>query len=278
MKNTLILAVLLFSIKTITAQDTKSYYQKEAIIFLGPSYTNIRSNSLSSDQYANTQGSVWFNLGFSYCKYANKNIGFILGAEYSKYKNVTSYKGAYRKDTKSLDADGYFYYAVSEANYTDTRILNSLDVPLGIRLNTNISEQSFFYLDFGVMGNFILTSKIVQKGTLNKKGAYPHNVYDNVFFYIEDEPYYGFTNTTYNTDIEMPVNRVNASVFLGVGLKAKLNENCFLVINPCYTKGINDITKKDATGDYVNIFGEKTARQKFTLSQFVLKVGLGFEL
>jgi len=186
MKNDLILAVLLFSVKTITEQNTKTFVEKEAIVFLGPSYTNIKSNNLTADQYATTQGSVWFNLGFSYCKYANKNIGFILGAEYAKYKNVTSYKGAYRKDTKSLDADGYYYYAVSEANYTDTRILNSLDIPLGIRLNTDISEQSQFFVDFGIKGNFILTSKIVQKGTLNKKGAYPHNVYANVFFFMKD--------------------------------------------------------------------------------------------
>lgn len=262
----------------ISAQDTKSFIEKEGIVFIGPTYSNIKSNNLSSDQYATTQGDVWFNLGFSYCKYANKNLGFILGVEYSRFKNITSYKGAFRKEEKYLDADGYYYYPVSEANYTDSRVINTLDVPLGIRLNIPANSNYEFFIDMGLKANFILTSKIVQKGTLNKKGAYPHNVYDNVFLYIEDEPYYGYTNTTYKSDIEMDVNRVNVSYFIGMGLKAKLNENCFLVVNPCYANGINDIVKKDAAKDYVNIFGERTAHQKFTLTQFVLRIGLGFEM
>ncbi len=277
MKNRLILFVLVFFVKTITAQDTKSFPEKEATVFIGPSYSNIKSNSLSADPYASTKGSLWFNLGFDYCSYRSRNFGFIFGMEYSKYNNVTSYKGAFRSDTKSIDIDGDAYYAVSEANYTDSRIVNSLDVPIGLRLQAPISEQSNFFVDFGLRVNLIINAKITQKGTLNKKGAYITN-YDNVFIYLEDEPYYGYTNTTYSSDIDLPVNRVNIGYFLGIGMRAKLNENYFLVINPCYMNGINDISKKDDAAQYVNVFGEKFAHQKFTLTQFVLRVGIGFEM
>jgi hypothetical protein len=277
MKNTFILAVLLFSLKTSMAQDNKSFAEKEGVLFFGPSFTNIKNSNISSDKYASSKGSVWFNLGFNFYKYSNKNMGFILGLEYAKYKNVTAYKGAFRSEIRSIDIDGDPYYAVSEANYTDTRIVNSVDVPLGIRLTSPVGEHAALFVDFGLNVNLILNAKIEQKGTLDKKGAYITN-YDNVFVYLEEAPYYGYTNTTYNSEIELPVNRINAGYFLGVGVKARLNENFFIVINPTYTNGINDINKKDGTSDYENVFGEKTAHKKFTLTQFVMRIGLGFEM
>src|SRR5688572_20923810 len=128
MKNAFILAVLLFSLKTTTAQDNKTFIEKEGVLFLGPSFTNVKNINISSDKYAMSKGSIWFNLGFNFYKYSKKNLGFILGLQYAKYKNVTAYKGAFRSEIRSIDVDGDAYYAVSEANYTDTRIVNSIDV------------------------------------------------------------------------------------------------------------------------------------------------------
>ncbi len=68
-KKSLILAVLLFSIKYFTAQDTKTFSDKEFSIFGGPAFTNIKNDNLLSDKYASSKGTIWFNLGFNYSKY-----------------------------------------------------------------------------------------------------------------------------------------------------------------------------------------------------------------
>lgn len=278
MKNIFILVVLFFSVKTITAQDTKSFPEKEFSLFVGPSFTNIKNDNLLYDKYASSKGANWFNAGLSYCKYFNKNLGFIIGLEYSRYRNVTSYKGAFMSREKSVDPDGYLYYAVSEADYTVTRTVHAGEVPIGLRLQVPITENSSFFIDFGLRLNFIGSAKIVERGTLNKKGAYPNSTFDNVFLYIEDDAYYGFINSTYNTKIDIPVSRVNLGYFIGGGIKAKLSENKYLLVYPTYMNGISDLVKKDATTEYVNIFGEKTPHKKYTLNQMALRIGIVFEM
>lgn len=273
-----ILAISLFSAEIIIAQDTKSTPGNEFSLFIGPSITNIKNDNISNDKYASSKGANWLNAGFGFCKYFNKNFGMLLGLEYSMYKNEASYKGAYRSEEKSVDRDGYLYYAVSEADYKVTRTVHCGEVPVGLRLQVPINDKSQFFVDLGLRLNFIASAKVSQKGTLNRKGAYPSSSYDNVFLYIEDDTYYGFTNNTYNMVTDIPVSRVNLGYFIGGGVKAKITDNKYLIVNPSYMNGISDLVKKDGTSDYVDIFGEKTPHKKFTLSQFALRIGIVFEL
>lgn len=258
------------------AQDTKSFPEKEVSLIIGPSFTNIKNDNLLFDKYASSKGTNWFNAGFNYCKYFNKNLGLLIGLEYSMYKNVTTYKGAYRSTEKSVDRDGYIYYAVSEADYKDTRTVQCGEIPIGLRLQVPTGNNAQFFVDFGFRLNFIGSAKISQKGTLSKKGAYPNVNYDNVFLYIEDDAYYGFINSTYSSVIDIPVSRINLGYFIGGGVKAKLTESKYLIVNPSYMNGFSDLVKKDAQAEYVNIFGEKTPYKKFTLTQFALRVGIVF--
>ncbi|MBP7809676.1 MAG: outer membrane beta-barrel protein [Bacteroidia bacterium] len=278
MKNFFILIISLLSISFIKAQDNKTLPEKEFSLIIGPSFTNIKNDNIEFDKYASPKGTIWFNAGINYCKCFNKNLGFITGLEYSMYKNVTTYKGAFRSEEKSVDSDGYLYYAVSEANYKDTRTVHCAEVPLGLRLQVPGNDNFQFFVDLGLRLNFIATAKIEKTGTLDKKGAYPHNVYDNVYIYIERDPYYGFTNTTYSSKIDIPVNRLGLGYFVGGGLKAKLAENKYIVINPTYISGITDFVNKSNQSDYVNVFGEKSAYKKFTLTQFALRIGIVFAL
>jgi hypothetical protein len=277
MKN-LFIGVALIASVSITAQDTKSLPEKEFSIFVGPSLTNIKNDNLSSDPYASSKGTVWFNGGINYCSYFHKNVGILLGLEYSRYKNVTAYQGAYRSETKSVDRDGYIYYSVSEANYKDTRTVTTVDVPLGFRLQVPISDKAQFFVDLGIRMNFVGGAKIEQKGNLDKKGAYPYTNFDNLYLYVEEDSYYGYANYNYDSKIDIPVNRVNLSYFFGAGVKAKLTEKSYLIINPTFMKGINDFTSKNSRPEYTNIFGEKSPYKKFILTQFALRVGIGFEL
>jgi hypothetical protein len=278
MKNALILAVLLFSVKTTTAQDTKSFPEKEFSIFFGPAFTNIKSTNLSFDQYASTKGTNWFTAGLQYSKYFNKNMGFLIGIEYSKYQNVTTYKGAFRSTEKSVDSDGYYYYKVSEANYTDKRTVNSANVPIGLRIQVPMKDKAQFFIDMGVTLNFIASAKIEEKGTLNTKGAYPNVNYDNVFLYVENDPYYGYKDNTYNSVIDIPVRRVNLSYFIGAGIKAKIADYKYILISPTYCNGITDFVNKDNRNSYTNVFGEKSPYTKFSLTQMALKIGVVFEI
>lgn len=276
MKKTIFLTVTLFLFLSFNAQDNQSFSEKELSIIGGPSFTNIKNDNISSDQYASTKGTNWFNLGINYCKYINKNLGLVIGLEYSRYQNITSYQGAFRSTEKSIDKDGYIYYAVSEANYKDTRTVNCGEVPIALRLQVPVNKTAEFFVDFGVRLNFVASAKIESKGTLNKKGAYPNVNYDNVFILIDNDPYYGYTNNTYNSKIDIPSNRVNISYFIGGGIKTKLSEKSFIIINPCYMKSITDFINKENRPEYVNVFGVKSAYKKFTLTQFALRVGVGF--
>lgn len=260
------------------AQDNKTLPEKEFSLFIGPAFTNIKNDNIEFDQYASPKGTNWFNAGFNYCKYFNRNLGFIMGLEYSMYKNVTRYEGAFRSDEKLVDSDGYLYYAVSEANYKDTRTVHCGEVPLGLRLQVPGNDNFQFFVDLGFRLNFIASAKIEKSGTLNKKGAYPHNVYDNVFIYIENDPYYGYTNTNYSSKIDIPVSRVGLGYFVGGGLKAKLAEYKYIVVNPTYISSLTDFVNKNNRTDYVNVFGGKSAYKKFTLTQFALSIGVVFVL
>lgn len=278
MKRILFIAIAITSITVINAQDNETNSDKEFSILIGPTYGNILSANLQNDKFAETRGTVSGNFGFNFCKYLNKNFGIVFGLEFSGYKNITNYKGAFWATNTTVDRDKYIYYPVVEANYTVTRKVIAGEVPIQIRLKAPINKQCAFFLDAGFKLNFIASAKKVEEGTLKNKGAYPNPNYDNVFILIEDDPYYGFKNYTYNTITDMQPSRVGFSYILGFGIKVDMSEKSFFVFNPTYMRSLTDLTSKSNTVEYANVFGEKSAYTKLTITQFALRLGVGFYL
>lgn len=273
-----ILLALLISAASFFAQDSESFKDKEFSIFIGLSNTKIVNDNIFSDKYASSRGTNWINLGFNYCKYFNKNFGFLIGFEYSGYRSITEYKGSFWSESTQVDRDGYIYYAVSDANYTHTRTVQAGEVPIQLRINAPLNSNTQFFIDAGFKINFIGSAKNKQEGTFETKGAYPHTTFDNVYFLIEDDTYYGYKEYKYNTTISMEPSRVNLAYVLGFGIKAKVSEKAFLLINPSYTKSITDVVSKNNRPDYVDVFGEKKAHSKYLLQQFAIRFGVGFYL
>ncbi len=278
MKNVIksVLASSLF-ITTLNAQES-NFTEKELTVFAGPAWGKIKNFNLDKDKYASVENSTGVNAGLNYSKYFNKNFGINFGIEFNQFKNTATYKGTYVSEERSVDRDGYFYYATAVVDYKDIRIINLIDIPLNLRMQVPVSPSIQFFVDAGLKLNLALNSKFKQNGTHESKGTYPHAVYSNVSYVIEDDVYYGFKETTYNLDQDLEANRANYSFCVGGGIKAKLNDKTFILINPSYMLGLNNVMSKNGSKEYKNIFNEKTASDPFKLSQFVLKFGVGFNL
>jgi hypothetical protein len=275
--NRFLVTLSAFLFLSYASAQSEDLNRRELSLIAGPSYNNIKNANIETDEYASSKGTFWFNFGLNYCKYYSKNIGLFIGAEYSRFNNVTDYKGAFKSDSKSIDRDNYIYYAYIEADYKDTRIVHTLDLPLGLRLNLPLSSNAEFFCDLGVKANFVLVGKYRQEGTHKNKGLYPNVNYDNVFLMIEDDSYLGYSNKTYNSEADLRPNRLVVSFILSTGLKAKMTEKSWLIINPMYAHGLTDITSKNKN-EYENVFGEKSPYQKFLLRQFALRVGISFDI
>jgi hypothetical protein len=256
--------------------QTEEFPEKEFSLFAGPSYGNIKNSNIMNDEYADTRGSIGVNGGLNYCKFFSKNIGFNFGAEFSQFKNTTEYKGFYRSDQLVEDADGYLYYPVAEVDYKETRKVSCFDIPLALRLQHKM-ESAAFFLDLGAKVNLVLSSKFEQKGSSASKGLYPYSGTTSAYLLLENVAYLNYHTVKYNKDEDMLAQRINYSFMLGAGVKAKLGEKCFLLVNPYYMIGLNDIMAKNQK-EYRNVFGEKKAAAKFILTQFALRVGLTFEI
>lgn len=273
-----ILLALLISAVSFFAQDSESFKDKEFSLLIGPSFTDILNDNIKGDQYANTRGANRLNFGFNYGKYFNKNVGFVLGLEYSGYKNITDYRGSFWSASTKEDRDGYMYYAICDANYTDTRVVHMCEIPLQLRVQGNIKGKTQLFLDAGLRVDFVVSAKLKQKGTFETKGAYPHTTFDNVYLLIEDDSYYGFNYSTYNSSKDIGTSKANFAYVLGFGVKTAITDKAFIVFNPIYSKTFTDLVFYNNRTDYVNVFGEKKAHSKYLLRQFAIRFGVGFYL
>jgi hypothetical protein len=256
--------------------QTNEFPKKEFSLFAGPSYGNIKNSNIMNDEYADTRGSIGVNAGLNYCKFFTENIGFNFGAEFSQFKNVTEYKGFYRSDQLVADVDGYLYYPVAEVDYKETRKVACFDIPLALRLQHK-TELASVFLDLGAKVNLVLSSKFEQKGSSASKGLFPYSGTTSAYLLLENVAYLDFNTVNYNKNEDMLARRINYSFMIGAGVKAKLADKCFLLVNPYYMLGLNDIMSKHPK-EYRNVYGEKKAAAKFILSQFALRVGLIFEI
>jgi hypothetical protein len=271
------LLLLCFFVSALNAQES-TFTEKELILFAGPAWGKIKNYNIDKDQYASVKNSTGVNAGLNYCKYFNKNFGINFGLEFNQFKNTATYKGTYRSDKESVDEDGYIYYQTIVVDYKDVRTINLIDIPVNLRMQVPVSPTIQLFIDAGLKLNLVLSSKFKQNGTYETKGTYPNPNYDNVFLVIEDDAYYGFKESTYNVNQDLQANRANYSFCVGGGIKAKVSDKTFILINPSYMLGLNNIMSKNGSTEYENIFKEKSASDPFKLSQFVLKFGIGFNL
>ena len=273
----LLFSCLLFSF-LLRSQPNFPKVENEFSLFAGAIQSNITSDNIKNDKYADSRGKLAYNIGLNYCYYLNDFIGINFGAEYNAYQNATTYKGFYRSETSTVDRDNYIYYPTVDVNYTDTRTINALDIPINLRINAVLNENFSWFLDLGVRLNAIITNKINQNGYLSEEGSYPSLNYDNVFLLIENDFYLGF-NTTKYPDVTKQVDSkgVSTSFQLSTGFKANINEKTFLLVSGHYANGRTDVGPKKPN-EYQNIFGEKSPYTPFKLFQAGLKVGIGFRV
>ena len=262
----------------VQSQAKFSTVENEFSLFAGAIQSNIISDNIKNDKYADSRGKLAYNIGLNYCYYLNDFLGINFGAEYNAYQNATTYKGFYRSETSTVDRDNYIYYPTVDVNYTDTRIINAVDIPINLRINAMLGENFSWFLDLGVRLNAIVTNKINQNGYLSKEGSYPNPNYDNVFLLIENDFYLGFTTTKYpNVTKQVDSKGISTSFQLSTGFKADITKSTFLLVSGHYMTGKTDVGPK-TPNDYQNVFGEKSAYAPFKLFQAGLKVGIGFRV
>lgn len=274
-KHLAVFALLVCCTASMMSQDTK----KEISLILGAGAGGIKNDNIKSDAYATSAGnSVSPNLGLNFAYYFTKHIGLNIGLEYNQFKSTTYYKAVYRSDQTFTDPDGYLYYKQVEANYTDKRTLNTLDVPLALRVQS-YNENFQAFADLGMKFNIGINSKFTEVGESSNKGVYPiKNAPPGVYDLIENLAYYGYTTTKYNFTHDLGNKSLNYSLYVGAGVKVKLQKNAFLLVNPAYLLGLSDIISSDRQTDYTTIAGDKLPYQKFTISQLSLRVGICFAL
>lgn len=273
----LCIAAILFT-SLIQAQVKDSPTENEFSLFAGAIQSNIISDNIKNDKYADSRGKLGYNLGINYCYYFNNFLGINFGAEYNAYQNSTTYKGFFRSETNTVDRDNYIYYPTVDVNYTDTRTINAIDIPINLRINAALNQNFAWYLDLGIRLNAIIINKLNENGYLSKEGSYPYPNTDNVFLLIENDFYLGFTTTKY-PDVTKQIDSkgIGTSFQLSTGFKANIRDNTFLLVSGHYMTGKSDVGPKSPT-DYQNVFGEKSTYAPFRLFQAGLKVGIGFRI
>jgi hypothetical protein len=260
------------------AKDTQSVFNKKDIMFFAsPVLADLTNSSRAHDPYAITSGSLNFNLGFNYCIYFKKRIGFNWGIEYSNYLNTTLYKGAFRLKDPVKDKYGDLYLPIRECDLKEKRMIGAVEIPLLIRYRSNSGmDRTSFFIDAGVKTHIVAVSKFKQEGFIESKGAYLVG-YTNLFGVLENDPSAGFVKTTYDKKDDMKVEKMGFSLFFSAGVKAKLTEFSDLVVSSTYLYALTDITRNDMD-DYVNVFGEKSDYKPMKYSQMGLRVGVILKL
>ncbi|MGZ3883161.1 MAG: outer membrane beta-barrel protein [Bacteroidia bacterium] len=279
MKNSLIIAVLLFvTPQCIFSQGNESFTKKEVSVILGAGNGAIKNDNIKNDVYATTPKSgISPNFGINYAYYFKKNVGINFGLEFNQFKSTTYYKAVYRSTQTTTDRDGYLFYRQVEADYTDKRTLSTLDIPLALRLQS-YNENFQVFADVGMKFNIRLNSKFEENGSFANKGVYPIQNYPNQYALIENNGYYGYSSTKYAVSHDLGDKAINYALFVGAGIKVKLKDNAFVLINPAYMFGLSDIISTNKQTTYTTIAGDALPYQKFTLSQFVLRLGIGFKI
>jgi len=257
------------------AQDTKFIPDNEFSFIIGPEIGTIKNKNIKDDKYANPHSKLsGINAGINYSTYFNRSLGVVIGLEFNQFKKTVDYKGTYKSETTYKDPFNDDYYLTIESDYTDKYKVNTIDVPLALRLQKG-NDKFQAFADLGIRTHIILIAKFEETGTYEKKGAYPTQ-YSNVFVVLEDDWYYGFTKSVYTTNQDMQVKRLSFSANINFGLKAKMTETLFMVFSAGYTYGLTDIMNENGKVEYINLFKEKVSYQKTSLEQFALRAGIGY--
>jgi hypothetical protein len=272
-------ALLVAQVVPDLAKITHPLGKRELSVVAGPVYTNIQNANLKNDKYASTRGTISPNMGINYYLPFDKYIGYGAGIEFSRYTNITDYKGYFRYPQTRIDNAGYLYYPLVEANYSNTITLTSIDMPLTLRFHAPIAKNLELFIDGGMKVNAVLSYEMVRSGIYNTKGLYPlRNGGNSVYELVENTPSLGYVNTTYNHNVTtIPTSKVGLGVIGTIGLKAETSDRLFWTFHFLYFKGLNDLNS-ESESSYVNIFGDKSPHSKYTALQMGLRVGLGFNI
>ncbi len=234
----------------------------------------MSNHNRSSDVYAISRSNIGINAGLSYVKYFGKIFGIEVGIEYNNFKNTTEYRGSYRSDKIVFDPNWQAFFPVAECNYTEIRKVQTIDIPILFKINVPVDyEHIDFFMNVGIKSNIVFESKLIRNGTFAYKGAYPTQ-YENVFIEVENDDDLGFYSKEYKSTVDMPTQIFNYGVYVNGGFKFKITNDYWISFSPYYFFGLNDITKKDYRGDYVNVFNEATPYKLTRLVQGGLKLGL----
>lgn len=254
-----------------------SHFKKEVVVFAAPAYTGIYNENVKHDTYARNLGSVQPNAGFNYFVSAGNTIGYLFGIEYNRFVNQTSYNGYFKYPETRVDKNRGVYYPLTEAAYTNTIRLSTVDVPVCIRLRSNPASVLEGYVEAGIKANFILSYDLTQTGILNKKGLYPQQIGGNgSYVLVENAPSLGFTSTSFSNHRQaLETNKLLFSMMFGAGVKTYFASNTFLNVSAFYVQGITDLDEKN-TSDYNNVFDEKSLHKSSLIFQFGIKIGLGY--
>jgi hypothetical protein len=259
------------------AQAQNNTRNKELTLSAGPSFTDIRSDNVRNDRFARSRGSIFpfFNVGYTWN--FSGNIGITTGAGFSRYRNVASYTGYFRGGALKKDPFDYEYYPVTAAEYTVTRTISSLDLPICLRLSSDNTERLVFFTDVGVRLNFITGDKVVKDGQLSYKALYPHPDYSNVYLLIENDPLYGFTNVHYPKMKSEGNNRFGYGIMANVGVSAALSDQSFLAVTFTAFQGIRNMAVPQQEY-YQNPLQEREAVLPSKLLLYGLSATYGFRI
>ncbi|MBS1665827.1 MAG: hypothetical protein JST58_00470 [Bacteroidetes bacterium] len=179
MKNLIILILTLSFLGSVEAQEWR-------IALSGP---------LSSMGYkpsnSNSKLMAGGELGTNYTFLFGKHFGIMTGVEAGIYKGRTQLNDGTMSTNMIDDQGSAFVYKVSTKGYEETYQMTALSIPFMLRFRTNLTIDTYWYLDAGVKW-FMPSSLIIhaKDSSMNTSGYYPNwNVeFNNV-------PNHGFSTT-----------------------------------------------------------------------------------
>jgi hypothetical protein len=242
-------------------------------------YASVGTSRLINSNYSNDPNleihyPAGLNVGGTYTKYFSRHIGLTIGAEYSVYKNNLRCDEYTKSSTTQLDSYGSAYYTITQADYTENRKVNNVEIPICLRLESAASDKIHFFTDLGIKLCSSVSSSMVATGGITTMGLYPDPNYSNAGYLVWNQAVTGWQTTPQSASNDYRCKNLSWAFSGNAGVYVPLGNTLQLTCSAYCTLGLGDINDSEKGVLYTNYLGEQKAYAPSTISSFGMRLGV----
>ena len=268
----LFLSGSLFSQESVYKKKT----QKDKVLsfYVSGTAAKLKNANYTNDPYLEVYYPVCLNAGASYTKYFTDHLGLTIGLEYSNYKNNFRCAQYNKSATMQTDINGSSYYTITQADYSENRTLNCVEVPICLRLETSVLEKTRLFADIGIKLCSSVSAKIKETGSVTTMGLYPDPNAPNAGFLVWNQYATNWQTSGVEPNNDYTCKNLSAALYCNAGIMIPVNNRIQFTCSCFYTLGLGDINESEKGAVYTNYLGVQKAYASSTISSLGTRVGI----